>query len=77
MRALVKECSSTLGAVASMPQAAITSVTPPFPGLEPQIGTGDEWWQQSYNNRTSESDSSSNPWMPPEENSRDGSLRFL
>jgi hypothetical protein len=76
MRALVKECLSTSGAVASKPQAAITSVTPPFPGLEPQIGTGAEW-QQSYNNRTSESDSSSRHWMPPEENSMEGSSRFL
>jgi hypothetical protein len=76
MRALVKECSSTSGAVASKPQAAITSVTPPFPGLEPQTGAGAEL-QQSYNNRTSESDSSSKPWMPPEENSMEGSFRFL
>lgn len=75
MRALVKECLSTSSAAVSKPQVAMTSVTPPFPGLFPQRGVVAEW-QQSYNNRASEPHSSSNPWMPPEENSMEGSPGF-
>lgn len=76
MRASVKECSPTSGAIASKPQAAMTSLTPPFPGPEPEVEIEAEL-QQSYNKRTSESVSSSTAWMAADGNLMEGSSRFL